>query len=115
MMRPTTGVCAERIRACVLDVMDNGVYLAGMSDKSLRSFIRKYRDYFHAMLGYEPADREIVRLVRQADVISPADGARLARAEIWRASAVMEEISLRHPLPAYHGEPPRRLIPPLAN
>jgi hypothetical protein len=81
MMR-TLIVRAERIRACVIDVMDRGVNLLEISDRALWTFIRQYRDYFHGMLGYEPSDKEIFHLIRRVSPISPVDAAYMVLADM---------------------------------
>ncbi|HYO07931.1 MAG TPA: hypothetical protein VER17_03090 [Tepidisphaeraceae bacterium] len=79
---PTLLARAERIRACVIDVMDHGVNLIEIGDRALWGFIGQNRDYFHSMLGYEPPDKEIFHLVRRVSAISPVDEAYMVLAEM---------------------------------
>jgi hypothetical protein len=114
-MKPTLLERAERIRACVLDVMDHGVNLLENGDRALWGFVQQYRDYFHEMLGYQPSDKEIVHLIRRVSPISPVDSAYMVLAEMRTELAEREEppgrLSLRTRMEA--GTPPSMsLMPP---
>src|SRR4051812_15029522 len=81
-MTPTLLERAERIRACVIDVMDHGVNLLDIGDAALWGFVAQEREYFQAMLGHDAADAEIVHLIRRVSPISPVDSAYMTLAEM---------------------------------
>src|SRR4051812_29113993 len=98
-MNPTLLERAERIRACVIDVMDHGVNLLEIGDAALWGFVTQERDYFQAMLGHDAADAEIVHLIRRVSPISPVDSAYMTLAEMRTMNS--------HPRPGRAGRPAR--------
>ena len=84
-MNPTLLERAERIRACVIDVLDHGVNLLEIGDAALWGFVGQQREYFQAMLGYDPTDAEIVHLLHRVSPISPVDTAYMVLAEMRTA------------------------------
>lgn len=64
-MLPSHDTRQERIRACVEDLMANGIDLLHANEHEIRAVVRENLDYFQLMIGDESRPGQVVSMIRQ--------------------------------------------------
>ena len=63
-MLPSPQERQQRVRACVADLLENGIDLLRASDGVIREVVRDHLDYFQLMLGENRKARQVVSLIK---------------------------------------------------
>ena len=73
-MSLSQGTRLERMGACLADMAEHGIDLAGAHGAALRHLVRLHLEYFQLMLGYDAAPTEIAELVDDVRTHQPTPG-----------------------------------------